>query len=118
VHWATDIFAGILDTPSGCTSMGACHGSGLGGITLTPGDHHGAYLALTTYTLLKTPGPVKPYIVPCNSAASGFPCNMAIDMGTNTFGTCGTLMPLTGTKLTSAQITQIAEWISCGAPEN
>jgi hypothetical protein len=120
VSWATDIFTGIMDTPSGCTSAGTCHGAmpNTTGLTLAPGDHHGAYVALTTYTLASTPGPALPYIVPCDPMASGFPCNMAVATGsTNTFGTCGTPMPLGGT-LTTAQVTQIADWITCGAPEN
>lgn len=126
VSWATDIFTPILDGTAGCTSS-ECHGGGKGGITLTSGDPTGAYAALVAYSLLPTPGPVKPYIVPCDPAASGFPCNMALAVGgggtggANPYGTCGAGMPLVldgETPLTDAQITTIADWITCGAPDN
>ena len=41
--------------------------------------------------------------------------------GTNPYGTCGAPMPLVlegETPLTMAQVTTIADWITCGAPEN
>jgi hypothetical protein len=121
VKWGTDIFTGILDGPAGCTTM-ACHGTGKGGITLASGQSAAAYTALTGYTLLASPGPAKPYIVPCDPAGSGFPCNMAVaaDAGANPSGTCGTLMPFGAgtTPLTLDQVTKIGDWIKCGAPEN
>ena len=126
VSWATDVFAGIVDGPAGCTSM-TCHGGGMGGITLASGDAHDSYVALTAYSLTATPGPVKRYIVPCDPTDSGFPCNMAVgaggdaDAGANAYGTCGAPMPiiLAGeTPLTADQVTKIADWITCGAPEN
>ncbi len=126
VSWATDIFTPILDGPAGCTAM-TCHGGGAGGITLTSGEASGAYTVLSAYTLLPAPGPAKPYIVPCSPTASGFPCNMLVGAGggagggTNSYGTCGTTMPLVlggQTALTEAQISTIADWITCGAPNN
>ena len=48
-HWGTDIFAAVLDTPGGCTSMGtgvSCHGAGAGNLQLTSGDPDGGYTAL------------------------------------------------------------------------
>ncbi|MFT3773212.1 MAG: hypothetical protein QM820_48150 [Minicystis sp.] len=124
VKWATEIFAGMLDTPSAaCTQTGVCHGSGKGGITLEAAKPHDAYLALTGYTLLDQPGPAKKYIVPCDQAGSGMLCNMKVDdadggAATNPFGACGSTMPLLGTNLTMDQLTKIADWIACGAPEN
>jgi hypothetical protein len=122
VSWATDIFTPILDGPAGCTAM-TCHGGGAGGITLTTGEPTGAYMVLTGYTLLPAPGPAKPYIVPCSPSASGFPCNMLLGAGggTNSYGTCGTNMPLVlggEMALTEAQVSTIADWITCGAPDN
>jgi hypothetical protein len=119
VSWQTDIFTGIIDGPAGCTSM-LCHQSGMGGITLTSGDAHGAYTTLKGYTLAATPGPVKPYIVGCDPQGSAFTCNMAVDQasGTNPFGACGSAMPKFKNYLTVDQVNTIAQWIQCGAPEN
>lgn len=117
----SDIFANIIDnTNTGCTSTsGLCHGTGKGGITLTPGMAHDAYVAMTGYTTLDTPGPVKKYIVPCDTNASAMLCNMKPESGmTNPYGNCGSTMPLVGTSLTMAQLQTIADWIACGAPEN
>lgn len=120
VKWATDIYAGILDTPAAsCTTTGLCHGDGKGGLTLEAAKPHEAYLALTAYTLLAQPGPAKKYIVPCDAMGSGMLCNMKTDTGTtNPFGDCGSEMPLVGTNLTMDQLNTIADWIACGAPEN
>jgi hypothetical protein len=121
VSWGTDIFTNIIDGPPGCTATGLCHGDGKGGITLESGKGHDAYLALKGYTLAANPGPVKPYIVPCDPQASGFTCNMSVDDsegGTNTFGTCGSTMPLGKVKITPQDLQTIADWITCGAPEN
>jgi hypothetical protein len=121
VSWGTDIFSGIIDGPPGCTSA-ACHGSGKGGITLTPGQPSAAYTALTGYTLVATPGPAKKYIVPCDPGGSGFPCNLSLgaDGGANPAGTCGFLMPFGAgvTPPTMDQLQKISDWITCGAPDN
>lgn len=120
VSFASDIFADILDGPPGCTTA-ACHGGGMGGITLTSGQPAAAYTTLMGYTLLSTPGPAKKYVVPCDPGASGFPCNMSLgDGGPNPDGTCGFLMPFgaSTTALTADQLTKIGEWITCGAPDN
>lgn len=118
VHWATDIFAGILDGPAGCTGTGLCHGVGGGGLTLVSGQPDAAYTALLDYTI--TSGPK--YIVPCSPQTSGFTCNMAVASGVTDPYTpaCGIAMPFgtTGMPLTQAQLTSIANWITCGAPNN
>ncbi|APR76469.1 Hypothetical protein A7982_01816 [Minicystis rosea] len=119
MSWEADIFTGIIAAQaSGCTTTGLCHGDGKGGITLEAGKPHDAYEAIKAYTLLATPGPVKPLIVPCDKGASGMLCNLQVDTGTNPYGECGSLMPLVGTNLTMDQLNQIADWIECGAPEN
>jgi hypothetical protein len=121
VSWGTDIFTNIIDGPAGCTATGLCHGDGHGGITLTSGKGHDAYVALTGYTLASNPGPVKKYIVPCDAQDSGFTCNMSVDDsegGTNTFGMCGSTMPLGKVKISAQDLQNIADWITCGAPEN
>lgn len=121
VSWGTDIFTKIIDGPPGCTSM-SCHGSGKGGLTLASGQSKDAYDALTGYTLASSPGPAKKYIVPCDPKGSGFTCNMALsaDAGANPFGTCGITMPFGAgvAGLTPEQLTQIGDWIQCGAPDN
>jgi hypothetical protein len=124
VSFQTDIYGGILEGPSGCTGTMGCHGGDPppSGPVLAQGHAHDAYVALTGYTLDDKPGPVKPYIVPCDAAASGFLCNMTLENGAeNPFGKCGALMPLAlggQAKITATQLDQIAEWIACGAPEN
>ena len=128
ISWKTDIYAGIFDTNVGCTNATLCHGSpaSKGGITMDPGmaNANAAYGALNSYTLLPGNGPVKKYIAPCDKAGSGMLCNMVVDDGMggdgNTFKpACGSPMPKGGVhKLTTAQLTTIADWITCGAPEN
>jgi hypothetical protein len=128
VSWKTDIYAGIFDTNVGCTNATLCHGSpaSKGNITMDPGvaNAAAAYGTLNTYTLLGIPGPVMKYIAPCDKAGSGMLCNMVVDDGMggdgNTFKPkCGSQMPKGGVhKLTTAQLTTIADWITCGAPEN
>jgi len=129
VKWGADIFMGMLDQPTlaNCTGSGtglsSCHGDSKGGLTLTPGDAHGAYMALKNWMIMSAPGVGKQYIVPCDPMNSGVLCNLAVDdpdggAATNTYGTCGSTMPLVGVNLTTDQQAKIAEWISCGAPEN
>jgi hypothetical protein len=125
VSWSTDIYAGIFQTNVGCTNATLCHGSpaSKGGITMDMGMATAAYGALNSYSLLAVPGPVKKYLAPCDKFGSGMLCNMLVDDGagntTNPFGTCGSEMPKGGVhKLTPAQLTTIADWITCGAPEN
>ena len=124
VSWATDIYAGIFGSNIGCANATLCHGSpaSKGGLTLDPAMASAAYTTLSGYTLLATPGPAKPYIVPCDTG-SGILCNMVVDDGdggtSNPFGTCGSPMPKGGVhKLTVAQLNTIAKWIQCGALNN
>ncbi len=119
VSFAKDVFAGILDGPAACTATGLCHGDGKGNLLFETGKPSEAYAQLIGYTLLPTPGPVKKYIVPCDPAASGFTCNMALDPGVqNPFGACGSPMPNGKTRLTQEQLNTIVEWIQGGAPDN
>jgi hypothetical protein len=119
VSWQTDIFTAILDGPAGCTGTGLCHGVGGGGITLVSGQAGPAYTALIDYTIANGPK----YIIPCDPQHSGFTCNMALAAGQGTdpyLPACGIAMPFgtTGMDLTLAQLTTIADWIQCGAPNN
>jgi hypothetical protein len=119
VTWGADIFAGIIDGTAGCTATGLCHGSAMGGLSLTSGDAHDAYVALTGYALSN---PAQKYIIPCDPQGSGFTCNMALaaDAGANPYGSCSIAMPFgtTAEPLSAAELTSIANWIQCGAPEN
>jgi hypothetical protein len=123
VSFKTDIFANIFDGPAGCTEATACHGNpnSTTGVVMLPGNA-GASLASLKAAKIPTKPP-SPYIVGCDQAHSGILCSMALDAdaGANPFGTCGDLMPITlggGMKLTSEQLQKIADWITCGAPDN
>lgn len=122
----TDVFP-ILDTTAKCSAAGDCHGSGLGMITLTPGDAK----KLREEILALTVGGTDPYIVPCDKAGSKMLCNMRVDTASgvvNPYKTadyCGVRMPQVDAAdsvmddyLTVAQIETIAAWIQCGAPDN
>jgi hypothetical protein len=123
VSFKTDVFAGILDGPAGCTGTASCHGSDAapGNMILKPGDAEAAYLELTNFQLKPKPGPAGAYVAPCDKMGSRLLCNMTLATGDNSFGACGTAMPLalgTAMKLTQMQLDTLAEWIACGAPDN
>jgi hypothetical protein len=122
VKWGADVFTGIFETDSaGCTKTGLCHGDGKGNLTLETGKPHEAYVALAAWDIVKAPQIGKKLIVPCDTAGSGMLCNLKVDDGdggtTNSYGECGVAMPALGS-LTPDQLTKIADWIACGAPEN
>jgi hypothetical protein len=123
VSFKTDIFAAIIDGPAGCTAAKLCHGGDTpqGDMILKPGDSHGAYVEFINYTLKKTAtSPAGAYISPCDKMGSRLLCNTSISDGDNPYGVCGTVMPFgsAATKLTKQQLDTLAEWITCGAPEN
>jgi hypothetical protein len=124
VSFRDDIFTPILDatgTANCATASANCHATGVGNLTIPEGDAAAAYAALTAYLLDDAPGPAGPYIVPCDPSASRWLCNMKGEAGANPFGTCGSTMPLIGgtvVPLTTTQLETIAEWITCGAPDN
>ena len=123
VSFKDDIFAPILDAKAKCSAQ-TCHGGGLAGLLLTPGDSDGAYSALTTYRLSGGRGE---YVVPCDTAASKLLCNFKLAPGEeeNPYDKCGSLMPkallgdpVDDEPLTVAEIETVAMWIECGAPSN
>jgi hypothetical protein len=126
VSFKTDLFEGIFDGPAGCTETTVCHGasSAPGGVSMETGKAAAALTSLKAAKIPAIPGPAGPYIVGCDQTHSGILCNMAVDVdagATNPFGTCGHPMPITlagGMKLTSDQLQKIADWITCGAPDN
>lgn len=127
VSFATDIYAGLLDTSLAKCTNASCHGNdagGMGGVTLLPGDPLDAYNALTAATLRAG---TDQYVVPCDPMGSGMLCSMAVSSGNNPFGSCGNTMPTTlglpadagtPTDLTPSDLQTIATWIQCGAPNN
>jgi hypothetical protein len=122
VSFKKDIFTPIVDGPAGCTGTKLCHGGDtpMGDMILVPGDAHAAYVEFVNYTLKAKPGPGGAYLSPCDPMHSQILCNTAISDGDNPYGSCGTVMPFgsAATKLTKKQLDTLAEWITCGAPEN
>lgn len=124
VHFAADIFEPILDAngTAKCANM-QCHGNPMdiqGDLLLVPGDAFLSRDALLAYQFDKPPGP---YITCKNPAESKFLCNMFLGVGTtNKYGKCLTTMPLIdelgAEPLTESQLELIAQWITCGAPNN
>ncbi len=118
VSFANDIYTAIFDGPAGCTGAD-CHGKdgAPADLQLMPGQPAPALAAMLAYQMQEGP-----YIVPCDPSASQMMCNMATETGTtNPYGKCGTAMPfaLNGQqKLTAAQLVTLADWITCGAPDN
>ena len=116
VSFKTDIYAAILDGAGSCTKNG-CHATGTanGNMELNSNDAEGVYAELINYTLMPKSGMGGgPYVTPCD-LTSRLLCNLAVDGSSSP--TCGTVMPI-GKKITQMQYDQIAEWISCGAPDN
>lgn len=63
-----------------------------------------------------------PYVVPCDTEGSAMLCNLALPDGEEHpyrpgGAACGTPMPI-GDTLTSEDLSTIAAWIACGAPDN
>lgn len=120
--WKSDLYFGIFDGPAGCTAA-TCHGNSTAppaGLALVPGQAASARLAFLAASIQTPPGPAVPYVVPGDPGASGLLCNLAVAAGPNPFGTCGHVMPPTGSALplTDAQLGAVALWVYCGAPAN
>jgi hypothetical protein len=102
---------------------GACHAVGSGQPPeLMAGNASAMRQALLDHQLLG-----KPYIVPCDPMASRMPCNMKLGSmtGLNTYGDCSPRMPKVSATdavaddyLIQTDVNTIAEWITCGAPDN
>lgn len=119
VSFATDIFAGIIETSS-CTTTGLCHGAptAAGGLLLDSGKPSDGYDAIKSFTM-KEGGS---YVVACDPAASKILCNTLLDeaAGENPYGPlCGTGMPSAPiAPLGKDQLDNLVKWIECGAPDN
>ncbi len=116
VSFKNDIFPAIIEGAGSCTKDG-CHANGTanGNMELNAGDAAGAYTELINYTLMPKSGMGSgPYVTPCD-LTSRLLCNLAVEGSSS--APCGTVMPI-GKKITQMQYDQIAEWISCGAPDN
>jgi hypothetical protein len=116
VSFKNTIYPQIIVAAGGCAKNG-CHATGTanGNMELNEGDAAGAYTELLNYTLMPKSGMGGgPYVTPCD-LTSRLLCNLAVDGSSSP--TCGTVMPI-GKKITQMQYDQIAEWISCGAPDN
>jgi len=123
VSFKNDVFP-ILETKAKCSDAN-CHAPGASQVpVMTPGDS-----AATLQSLLSHPfqeGP--PYIVPCDVVASKMICNMKLDTGNDTNPyvpkDCVPRMPkvlmdsVDDAPLSVMELNKIAEWISCGAPDN
>jgi hypothetical protein len=122
--FAMDVFP-ILETKSKCSDAD-CHAPAAARPpTMTPGDPAATLQALKAYFLGEDP--MSPYIVPCNPSASKMLCNMKMGSGTglNAYGDCGLRMPKVSAQdmvadeyITQNELNTIAEWITCGAPDN
>lgn len=125
VSFKNDVFP-ILEMKAKCSDA-ACHAPGANHVpVMTPGDS-----AATLQSLLMHPfqeDPNSPYISPCNVTASKIICNMKLDTGNNTNPyvpqDCLPRMPkvqsdaVDDAPLSVTDLNKIAEWISCGAPDN
>lgn len=116
VSFKDTIFPEIIDGTGKCTQNG-CHATGTanGNMELNTGDAAGAFAELINYNLMPKSGMGGgPYVTPCD-LGSRLLCNLAVE-GSSSLP-CGSPMPI-GAKITQTQYDQIAEWISCGAPDN
>jgi hypothetical protein len=123
--WANDVFP-ILETKAKCSNA-ECHAPAQAQPpVITPGDAKASLAVLLAHPFNEEPS--EPYIVPCNPAASKMICNMRLDTGNNTnpFGPdCLPRMPKVSSldavddlPITVDELNTIAEWITCGAPDN
>ncbi len=122
VKFATDVLP-ILELTAKCSDA-ACHAPVAGqDPVMTAGD---APKTLGVLLAHKFNFSENAYIVPCDPMASKLMCNLELDpvWGTNTFGNCAPKMPklsadaVDDKALSLDELTKIADWISCGAPNN
>lgn len=121
-----DVFP-ILETKAKCSDS-TCHAPGANHVpVMTPGDSAATLQALLMHPFQEDPE--SPYIVPCNVSASKMICNMKLETGndTNPFvpKDCLPRMPkvsaldmVDDAPLSVMELNKIAEWITCGAPDN
>jgi hypothetical protein len=125
VSFKNDVFP-LLETKAKCSDAN-CHAPGANHPpVMTAGDASATLAVLLMHPFQEDPG--APYIVPCNVTASKMICNMRLDTGndTNPFvpKDCLPRMPkaladnVDDAALSVDELNKIAEWISCGAPDN
>jgi len=124
VSFANDIFP-ILETKGKC-SEAECHApAAMRAPAITAGDAAASYAVLIAHPFNEDP--MVKYIAPCDTAASKILCNMKLGAmtGLNAYGDCSPRMPkvtamdtVADDYLTQAEVNKIAEWITCGAPNN
>ncbi len=124
VSFKNNVFP-ILESKGQCSNAD-CHAPGAAQVpVMTAGDANATLQSLLSHNFLDDP--MMPYIVICDPMKSKMMCNMKLDPadGTNPFGKCAPTMPKASTldavpdaPLSLMEINTIAEWISCGAPNN
>ena len=123
VSFANNVFP-ILENKAKC-SAADCHApAAMRPPAMTAGDAKATLAVLLMHPFNEDPS--VPYIVPCDPAASKMMCNLKLDPaeGTNMYGTCAPKMPkvlmdmVDDAPLSLMELNTIAEWISCGAPDN
>lgn len=92
----------------GCTVSG-CHGSGAGGMTL--GDAQTTYDAWVNVPSTGAPGEIR--VIPFDAQNS-----YVVKKVEGRMGIVGSRMPLTGTPLDEADLTNLRRWIDQGAQNN
>jgi hypothetical protein len=118
VKWSTDIYPKMTAGGAWKCADTNCHGGNATPPIISGTSASAAYTALVNYGLIADT--TKHYFNPCSTdpAQSAFVCN------TTTPSTCGALgMPSLATPPgaaapTPTELTQIATWVGCGAPEN
>jgi hypothetical protein len=109
----------VLVEKARCSAAG-CHLTAIGGFAF-PETASDARSALISYVFQGA----DPYVSPCQPASSKLLCNLAVEDGVaQAFGACGSLMPklledaVDDVPLDAAELDALAEWITCGAPDN
>ena len=124
VKFSTDVFP-IFEATAKCSDA-ACHAPAAAQPpAMTAGDAATTYQVLIAHKFLEEQDDA--YIVPCDPMASKMMCNLKLDpvWGTNMFGSCAPRMPkvsqmdaVDDKPLSLDELTKIADWITCGAPNN
>jgi hypothetical protein len=132
--WRTHVYPGIFDAPldgeapSGACAAPGCHDQGSGGFFFPTSNAAEAYIRLTGFELYGA----RKYIVPCHPQLSHALCNLRFQPDVDNpyvgedlplTGGCGSPMPkpdelVPSSPLNQEQLDTLAEWITCGAPDN
>lgn len=115
VSFKTDIYP-FLSTGSGACGTVSCHTSSTN-VAPYPldGDPASVWNTLVNYSFRSRANTALQYVNICSTdpAQSGITCNLEPKADL----TCGSLMPQTGA-MPSGNLALIAEWLTCGAPNN